>query len=62
LLPITLRIDPGSRINANPASEDYLIPTNVLFTGTQPGQVTYPPPVAFKPQFSDEPIDVMNEP
>jgi hypothetical protein len=57
-LLIKLRIGPGFHINANPASEDYLIPTSVVFGGIQPEHVSYPPPVAFKPRFSDEPINV----
>ena len=35
-LLITLRIDPGYHINANPASDDYLIPTGVAFAGFVP--------------------------
>jgi hypothetical protein len=55
---ITLRIDPGYHVNANPASEDYLIPTSVAFTGAEPQRLRYPPSVRFKPAFSGAPIDV----
>jgi hypothetical protein len=57
-LLITLRIDPGYHINANPASNDYLIPTSVTFDGISAERVTYPPAMSFKPAFAEEPIDV----
>ena len=55
---VTLRVDPGYHINANPASEPYLIPTTLTFNGIAPARVLYPSPVRFKPVFSDEPLDV----
>ena len=57
-LLITLRIDPGYHINANPASDDYLIPTGVAFAGSVPERIVYPPAIPFKPAFADKPIDV----
>ena len=57
-LLITLRIDPGYHINANPASNDYLIPTSVAFPGITPERITYPPTIPFTPAFADGPIDV----
>lgn len=57
-LLITLRVDPGYHINANPASSDYLIPTSVVFDGFVPEQVSYPPPSQLKAGFADEPLDV----
>ena len=57
-LAITLRIDRGFHINANPASLPYLIPTSVSFAGVTPYRVNYPASVRFKPKFSDEPLDV----
>jgi len=57
-LLITLQIDPGYHINANPASDDYLIPTGVAFAGSVPERIVYPPAKSFKPAFADEPIDV----
>jgi len=57
-LLITLRIDPGYHINANPASNDYLIPTSVAFAGITPERVSYPPAIPFTPAFADGPIDV----
>jgi hypothetical protein len=55
---ITLRIDPGYHVNANPASEEYLIPTSVAFAGATPERIGYPPSIRLKPAFSDEPIAV----
>jgi hypothetical protein len=57
-LLITLRIDPGYHINANPASDDYLIPTSVAFAGLVPERIVYPPATPFKPAFADEPINI----
>jgi hypothetical protein len=57
-LLITLRIDPGYHINANPASDDYLIATSVAFTGAVPERIAYPPGIPFKPAFADDPINV----
>src|SRR5579864_716773 len=55
---ILLRIDPGYHVNANPASEEYLIPTSIAFEHVAPKRIEYPPPVLFKPAFSDETIKV----
>lgn len=55
---ITLSIDPGYHVNANPASEDYLIPTSVAFAGAKPEHIDYPPSIPFKPAFSEKPINV----
>ena len=55
---ITLRIDPGYHVNANPASNEYLIPTTVAFSGFAPERIVYPPAARFKPVFADEPINV----
>ena len=57
-LLITLRIDPGYHINANPASDDYLIATSVAFVGPVPERIVYPPGIPFKPAFADDPIEV----
>jgi uncharacterized protein len=55
---VTVTIDPGFHINANPASFDYLISTKLDITNQPPLRVAYPPPVSFKPKFSDEPLAV----
>jgi hypothetical protein len=57
-LLITLRIDPGYHINANPASDDYLIGASVAFAGPVPERIVYPPGIPFKPAFADDPINV----
>jgi hypothetical protein len=55
---VTVVIDPGFHINANPASQDYLIPTTVNITNETPLRVIYPRPSSFTPKFADRPIDV----
>lgn len=55
---VTLRIDPGYHINANPASNEYLIPTSIAFEGAAPERIGYPPATPLKPTFSEEPIQV----
>ena len=57
-LLITLGIDPGYHLNANPASNKYLIPTTIVFDGVAPERIAYPSGISFKPAFADEPIDV----
>jgi len=58
MLLITLRVDPGYHINANPATSDNLIPTSVNFSGAAPEQIAYPPPSRFKTRFADDVLDV----
>jgi uncharacterized protein len=55
---VTLRIDAGFHINANPASLPYLIPTSLAFEGIAPLRIAYPAASRFKPNFTDEPLDV----
>ena len=55
---VTLVIDPGYHINANPASDKDLIPTTLTFDGYELRRVIYPKPYSFKPKFSDEALDV----
>ena len=57
-LLITLRIDSGYHINANPASDDYLIATSVAFAGPVPERIVYPSGIPFKPAFADAPINI----
>ncbi len=49
---VTLQIDDGYHVNANPASFDYLIATSVTFDGLTPTQVHYPEATLFKPSFA----------
>jgi hypothetical protein len=55
---VTLTIDPGYHINANPASADYLIPTSLTIADAPNGRIAYPPGQIFKPKFSPEGISV----
>lgn len=55
---VTLNVDRGYHINANPASFDYLIATTLQVTNQTPLRVIYPAPVHFKPKFVDEILDV----
>jgi len=55
---VTLRIDDGFHINANPASLPYLIPTSLAFEGITPLRIAYPVASRFKPNFTNEPLDV----
>ena len=55
---ITLRIDPGYHVNANPASNEDLIPTSIAFEEATPERIAYPPALLFKPAFTEEPIKV----
>src|SRR5690348_15449230 len=57
-LIVTLRIDPGLHINANPASFKYLIPTALNLADVRATRVDYPLPTYFKPKFADDRIAV----
>jgi hypothetical protein len=49
---VTLRIDDGYHVNANPATYNYLIATSVTFDGLTPTQVHFPVAALFKPSFA----------
>jgi uncharacterized protein YyaL (SSP411 family) len=49
---VTLQIDDGYHVNANPASYDYLIATSLAFDRLTPTQVLYPEATLFKPSFA----------
>src|SRR5262249_57230350 len=55
---VTLAIDPGYHVNANPVSSDYLIPTTVTIPRVPDAKVTYPAGQVFAPKFSPESIAV----
>jgi uncharacterized protein len=55
---VTLTIDPGYHLNANPASIDSLIPTVVTVPSAPDAKITYPVGHVFKPKFSPEGISV----
>ena len=48
---VLLRVDNGYHINANPASEPYLIPTTLAFNGITPLRILYPAATRFRPRF-----------
>src|SRR5258706_620002 len=49
---VTLQIEDGYHVNANPASYDYLIATSLSFDRLTPMQVLYPEATLFKPSFA----------
>jgi uncharacterized protein YyaL (SSP411 family) len=49
---VTLQIEDGYHVNANPASYDYLIATSVAFDGLTPTLLRYPEATLFKPSFA----------
>jgi hypothetical protein len=55
---VTLTVEAGYHINANPASHDNLIPTTLTLSGPKMERVIYPKPVRFKAKFADDAIDV----
>lgn len=55
---ITVVIDEGYHINANPATFDYLIPTTLSIDGVSDVQVTYPAAMLIKPQFAPDGLKV----
>jgi hypothetical protein len=55
---VTVVVDPGYHINANPASFDYLIPTSVQFSQLHPMRVNYPEATRFKAEFAARELDV----
>jgi hypothetical protein len=57
-ITVSLNIDRGFHINANPASFDYLIPTSLTFVGVEPISVDYPLSMRFQPKFIDAPLAV----
>ncbi|MBM3390843.1 MAG: DUF255 domain-containing protein [Betaproteobacteria bacterium] len=58
LLELTLRIEPGWHVNANPASFDYLVPARLLIDGAVPRRIVYPPGRPFRAGFAPETIQV----
>ena len=57
-LAVTLAIDSGFHINANPASSDFLIPTVLNVVELKPLRIAYPEPIRFRPKFTEDTIDV----
>ncbi len=60
---VRVTIQPTWHINANPASPDYMVPTEVTIApagGVSGGKPEYPPPMSFKVGFEENPIAVYN--
>ena len=55
---VVVSIDEGWHVNANPASNRFLIPTGVELPDDAAARITYPEGHAFAPAFADEPIQV----
>ena len=55
---VTLKIERGYHINANPASFDFLIPTTVAFGPLKPQAVQYPAPISFQSRFAPDRLNV----
>jgi uncharacterized protein YyaL (SSP411 family) len=55
---VTVEIDSGYHVNANPASYDYLIPTSVQFSQLHPSRVAYPDATRFKAEFAPAGLEV----
>ena len=55
---VTLEIEKGFHINANPASFDFLVPTTVTFAGLSPLEIRYAPPLPFKSSFAPDTLNV----
>ncbi len=55
---VAVRIASGYHVNANPASHDYLIPTEIVLDGLAPSRVAYPVPKLFRPAFARSGIKV----
>lgn len=58
LLELTLQIEDGWHVNANPASFDYLIPTKLLIENAVPRRIVYPQGKPFRARFAPESIQV----
>jgi uncharacterized protein YyaL (SSP411 family) len=55
---LRLEIEPGWHIHANPASEDFLIATEVKAEGARLRNVRYPEPDELQPDFAGQPLAV----
>ena len=57
-LRVTVVIDPGYHVNANPATFDYLIPTTLSVEGVPELRIEYPAATFFKPRFAPDGLKV----
>ncbi len=58
IVTVTLDVDPSYHINAHVPSLDYLVPTELAFTGAAAGTVAYPTARSFQPAFSKTALSV----
>jgi hypothetical protein len=57
-ITVTVVIDEGYHVNANPATFDYLIPTSLSVDGVPDLRIEYPSPTLFKPKFAPDGLKV----
>jgi hypothetical protein len=57
-ITVTVVIDKGYHVNANPATFDYLIPTALSVDGVADLRVAYPAATLFKPRFAPDGLRV----
>ncbi len=55
---VRIAIDEGFHVNANPASEDFLVPTRVSAIDGEIGRIDYPAGKPFRAEFARSAIDV----
>jgi hypothetical protein len=57
-LEVTLQVEPGWHVNANPASFGFLVPTKLILEGASPTRVIYPPGRLLKTEFAPDALSV----
>ena len=57
-LAVTLRVDPGYHVNANPASSADLVATTLHVAGLSADRIRYPAAVTLRPGFTPATLDV----
>ncbi len=57
-LAVTLRVDPGYHVNANPASSTDLVATTLRVAGLEAAAIRYPGAVTLRPSFTPATLDV----
>ncbi|MFL6579423.1 MAG: thioredoxin domain-containing protein [Burkholderiales bacterium] len=57
-ISVTVVIDAGYHVNANPASFDYLIPTTLSVEGAPGVKIAYPAGIVIKPEFARDGLKV----
>jgi hypothetical protein len=58
VLEVSLRVQRGWHVNANPASLETLVPTRLLIENAVPRRIVYPPGAPFRGRFAPEEIRV----